>query len=89
MLDRKNKNQTLNTCHSRRSGMKLKRKTMMPVSSTIIRTREVSRMARHAGRPVILNRAPVTPPASLRPLCKGGLGSPTSSERSTDLRDDL
>lgn len=69
--------------------MKLKRKTMMPVSSTIIRTREVRRTARHAGRLVILNRAPVMPPASLWPLCKGGLGSPTSREWSTDLRDDL
>lgn len=77
--------------HSRRSGMKLKRKTTMPVSSTIISTRDVSRTARHAGRPVILNRAPLRPPSPLRPLplSRGGLGSPTSRERSSDLSDDL
>lgn len=64
----------------------VKRKMMMPVSSTIIITTEVRRKARHAGRPVSLNRAPPTPPAS-PPPATGGLGSPTSRERFTDLRD--
>lgn len=59
---------------------------MMPVSSTNIITTDVSRKARHNGRPVNLNRAPPTPPVSLRPSTDG-LGSPTSRERFTDLRD--
>lgn len=65
----------------------LMRKMMIPVSSTIISTTDVRRMARHTGRPVSLNRAPPTPPASPRRPPRGGLGSPTSRERFTDLRD--
>lgn len=56
----------------------------MPVSRTIISTTDVRRKARHAGLPVSRIRASLrrlSPP----PFPGGGLGSPTSRERS-DLR---
>lgn len=61
------------------------RKMMMPISTTISSTMEVRRKARHAGLPVSWIRA------SLRPLAEpwlpaGGLGSPTSRERSEARR---
>lgn len=75
------------TCHHSllSSGLKVIRKMMMPISKTISSTIDVRRKARHAGLPVSWNRA------SLRPLAApwfpaGGLGSPTSRERSEPRR---
>lgn len=59
---------------------------MMPVSSNSIITTAIRRKARHAGRPVIRNRALPTPLDCL-PLSMVGLGSPTSSEQLMDRRD--
>lgn len=66
------------------SGLKVKRKMIMPISRTIINTPDVRRKARHAGLPTSRLRASFTPLAVSRSLA-GGLGSPTSRERS-DLR---
>lgn len=56
----------------------------MPISRTIINTTDVRRKARHAGLPTSRLRASLPPLAASRSLA-GGLGSPTSRERS-DLR---
>lgn len=47
------------------SGVKVKRKMMMPISRTIITTTDVSRKARHAGLPVSRIRASLRPLAAL------------------------